>query len=222
MFRQEVLQFSRARACVRLHSGQHDWSHALLHQPTYLLAFGLCQSLKPLAHSHTHKSAHWFISLSPSHSLINSSAARQVRFYHMFTAGNGVSASPRAPRQAAPKIKFPRPPPAPASPRDAPSQPPPELGEYASGRPRRHTKTPGYRLGSNVEDEHQMVEPEHYRGIPGSGAAEAQPFRIEVTPCAQVCIASPTLPVQPNNALQACCVEKLKSLTCLLPHGHAL
>ncbi len=67
-----------------------------------------------------------------------------------------------------------------------------------------------------------MVEPEHYRGIPGSGAAEAQPFRIEVTPCAQVCIASPTLPVQPNNALQACCVEKLKSLTCLLPHGHAL
>ncbi|KAA6422754.1 MAG: hypothetical protein FRX49_07289 [Trebouxia sp. A1-2] len=31
-----------------------------------------------------------------------------------------------------------------------------------------------------------MVEPEHYRGIPGSGAAEAQPFRIEVTPCAQV------------------------------------
>ncbi|DBA71008.1 hypothetical protein WJX79_008093 [Trebouxia sp. C0005] len=101
-------------------------------------------------------------------------------------SGNGASASPRAPRQAAPKIKFPRPPPAPASPRDAPSQAPPELGEYASGRPRRHTKTPGYRLGSNVEDEHQMVEPEHYRGIPGSGAAEAQSFRIEVTPCAQV------------------------------------
>ena len=44
----------------------------------------------------------------------------------------------------------------------------------------------GYRLGSHVEDEHQMVEPEQYRGIPGSGAAEAQPFRIEVTPTAQV------------------------------------
>ena len=52
-----------------------------------------------------------------------------------------------------------------------------------------------------------MVEPEHYRGIPGSGAAEAQPFRIEVTPCAQVCIASLTLPVQDNSALQACCSE---------------
>ena len=37
-----------------------------------------------------------------------------------------------------------------------------------------------------MEDEHQMVEPEQYRGIPGSGAAEAQPFRIEVTPTAQV------------------------------------
>ncbi len=146
-------------------------------------------------------------SLSPSHSLINSSAARLVSFYQIFTAGNGVSASPRAPRQTAPKLKHPRPPPAPASPRDAPSQPPPELGEYASGRPRRHTKTPGYRLGSNVEDEHQMVEPEHYRGIPGSGAAEAQPFRIEVTPCAQVCIASLTLPVQASSALQACCFE---------------
>ena len=31
-----------------------------------------------------------------------------------------------------------------------------------------------------------MVEPEHYRGIPGSGASEAQPFKIEVTPTAQV------------------------------------
>lgn len=101
-------------------------------------------------------------------------------------AGNGGSPSPRAPRQAPAKAKIPRPPPAPASPRDGPSQPPPELGEYASGRPRRHTKAPGYRLGSSVEDEHQMVEPEHYRGIPGSGAPEAQPFRIEVTPTAQV------------------------------------
>ena len=103
-------------------------------------------------------------------------------------AGNGGSPSPRAPRQAPAKVKIPRPPPAPASPRDGPSQPPPELGEYASGRPRRHTKTPGYRLGSSVEDEHQMVEPEHYRGIPGTGAPEAQPFRIEVTPTAQVSI----------------------------------
>lgn len=103
-------------------------------------------------------------------------------------AGNGGSPSPRAPRQAPAKVRIPRPPPAPASPRDGPSQPPPELGEYASGRPRRHTKTPGYRLGSSVEDEHQMVEPEHYRGIPGSGAPEAQPFRIEVTPTAQVTV----------------------------------
>lgn len=103
-----------------------------------------------------------------------------------WAAGNGGSPSPRAPRQAPAKVRIPRPPPAPASPRDAPSQPPPELGEYASGRPRRHTKTPGYRLGSSVEDEHQMVEPEHYRGIPGSGAPDAQPFRIEVTPTAQV------------------------------------
>ena len=101
-------------------------------------------------------------------------------------AGHGPNPAPRAPRQAPAKVRIPRPPPAPASPRDGPSQPPPELGEYASGRPRRHTKTPGYRLGSNVEDEHQMVEPEHYRGIPGSGAPEAQPFRIEVTPTAQV------------------------------------
>ena len=172
------------------------------------------------------------MSHSPLHSLINSSPAWQVSFYQFPTAGNGITASPRAPRQAAPKIKFPRPPPAPASPRDAPSQPPPELGEYASGRPRRHTKTPGYRLGSNVEDEHQMVEPEHYRGIPGSGAAEAQPFRVEVTPCAQVCIASLTLPVQKNSALQACCLqqctsgllcqEKLNSSTCVLLHDHAI
>ncbi|KAL3138447.1 hypothetical protein ABBQ32_006237 [Trebouxia sp. C0010 RCD-2024] len=101
-------------------------------------------------------------------------------------SGNGGSPSPRGPRQGPAKARILRPPPAPASPRDAPSQPPPELGEYASGRPRRHTKTPGYRLGSSVEDEHQMVEPEHYRGIPGSGAPDAQPFRIEVTPTAQV------------------------------------
>ena len=47
-------------------------------------------------------------------------------------------------------------------------------------------KTPGYRLGSNVEDEHQMVEPEQYRGVAGSGTQGAQPFRIEVTPAAQV------------------------------------
>lgn len=47
-------------------------------------------------------------------------------------------------------------------------------------------KSSQYRLGSNVEDEHQMVEPEQYRGTPGSGAPGAQPFRIEVTPAAQV------------------------------------
>ena len=188
-------------------SVQHECSHALLHQPEYLLASGLSQPGKLLAHSRA-PICSLLMSHSPSHSLINSSAAWQVSFYQFPTAGNGISASPRAPRQAAPKIKFPRPPPAPASPRDAPSQPPPELGEYASGRPRRHTKTPGYRLGSNVEDEHQMVEPEHYRGIPGSGAAEAQPFRVEVTPCAQVCIASLTLPVHKNSALQACCVKR--------------
>ncbi len=141
-------------------------------------------------------------------------------------AGNGVSASPRAPRQAPAKIKFPRPPPAPASPRDPPSQPPPELGEYASGRPRRHTKTPGYRLGSSVEDEHQMVEPEHYRGIPGSGAAEAQPFRIEVTPTAQVMYGGlSTLLCQDNHAehpsicilvslLPACLVLSASSCRC--------
>ena len=62
-------------------------------------------------------------------------------------------------------------------------------------------KTPGYRLGSNVEDEHQMVEPEQYRGVAGSGTQGAQPFRIEVTPAAQVrhlcstntCRSAPTL-----------------------------
>ncbi|KAK9809210.1 hypothetical protein WJX72_011487 [[Myrmecia] bisecta] len=60
-----------------------------------------------------------------------------------------------------------------------------EQSEYARGRPKRQVKAPS-RLGLNVEDPHQMVQPDKYSGTPGSGAAGAQPFRIEVSPAAQL------------------------------------
>lgn len=37
------------------------------------------------------------------------------------------------------------------------------------------------RLGSSMEDVHAMVECKRYEGVPGSGAAGAQPFTVRVS-----------------------------------------
>lgn len=78
-----------------------------------------------------------------------------------------------------------------------------EPTEYAKSRPRRERQGPGMALGRTSESL-ELLACEDFVGPPGSGAPQAQPFRVSVNPqvpCISVTGSASPHPHQPQSDL---------------------